>query len=634
MIKDVQSAKECLKQERQLLAQKDKELAQQRLKTAAAEELAEQAAQTAADAARAAIAARDEAAAATRQLVGVRAQMQQLEAQCRELGQAVASVSQQDGSRVPEGMQQRLEQLQSQQNGMLAEMQRWRAALQPLAALAAATHGVSAASAMLPAAPLAAPAPAAPPSAVAAAVSPTRKGAQQRKRQRGPTSPTQERQRAGKAAAQPTAAPVPEPPRVLSAAEVRAKAVQAMQAQEVTGKRAREPLAARARANAFTDVPGLTETAAQPPAKRAKLPAAAPGQPATRPPQPPAAAGRAAAPGRAAAAAEAAAAGVAAARESESLELSANERHVEQQREQDTAADEAAHLLGRITSVLGPGPGGSDGGGLTLAVVHSVAADLQLRLANQRLPLPLLLTCFETAVLECAAPTPQLQYLQLDAAEVEAGQQHAATAAAAQTAGVTCPPDAAWFADGTEGEQQLAVGGTPLPRFAAVWCSRDALASHRLQWLLHCAAHIQKLERQYAAAAEAAGGPLSGLAGGARQPFPPALRLHMHRLVVGCCLAVSSKGSEAGARDCSSALRHTETEVCALAAAVAGLCRISGNAEVRVAALGYALVGSDVRACIGSVAAADTLPAVCCWLPAGLRAVIVTVIPITSCMLQ
>jgi hypothetical protein len=48
------------------------------------------------------------------------------------------------------------------------------------------------------------------------------------------------------------------------------------------------------------------------------------------------------------------------------------------------------------------------------------------------------------------------------------------------------------------------------------------------------------------------------------------LQQHLHRLVLQCCLSSGGAG----------AVRHTETEVCALAAAAAGLCRAGGNPEV------------------------------------------------------
>lgn len=541
-------------EEKQRRAMAEQALQEKQREVATAVGQAEQALQAAQAAAKAAGAARSEAAAATQQLAALRGQLELLQSQ------------------------------QSQQRGMLEEMQRWRAAL-ALAAGGGLGGGA-------PAAALPAPLPAAP---AAPAPGPAASPRRQRQRQQGPASPRHAppaARKASAAAAPPPPPPPPPPPAAPSAEETRAKAVAARQA-AAGGKRPRgaaDAAAAPAQANVFADLMGDLQAGAKRPRQAA---APAPVAAAARAAAAPAGQQRRGAP-------PAAPAPAAAAPGEPSLAVSANELHVEQQREQATAVEEAAQQLGRITA---GGPGGP-GGELSVEAVRQVAAELHRRLIEERLPLPLLLSCFESAVLACAAAKPQMQYLQLYLQQQQAGgDQQQAEAAAAAAAAAACPA-AAWFEAGPEargGQQQAGggQGGGSLPAFAAVWSSREALAGHHLPWLLHCAAWMQQLERQYAGAAAAAAGSPRAQPRRGGQPLLASLRQHLHRLVLGCCLAARRPGGKAGCggSDFSSALRHTETEVCTLAAAAAGLCRATGDGEVRPDAAGPP--GSRCSACWG-----------------------------------
>lgn len=587
----------------QALEAQRQEVARAQAAAAAAAESARSAQAQAAAAARAADGARADAAAARQQLSAVQAQLQRLQAVCDSMQAQVAgsaAVATQQAQQLPgpeaAALQGQLEALQAEQAAMQQQLQRWQSALTPFAMAAASLVGGDAGAAAAAAAAVARPAAGLPlPAPVAA---PAAAPAQGRRRGGGaagpavagstaaPTSPRQprgkaaqqkeqkdQRQReAGEAEAQRRAAllaaAAPEKPE-----DVRARAVAARQAAAAAGAAGAGMKRPRTGPDGFGAAPAQVDVLAEAlalPAKRARQAAPAAGgaaaggaSPRSQPaPQQQQQRGAAAGAPTAAAAAPPAEA---------SLAISANELAVEQQREQLTAADEAAQLLGRIAA----GSGGD--GSVSEKVVHYVAAQLQLMHAERRLPLPLLLACFETAVLECAEPKPQPHRLQSWAAAVQDAQPRLPPATRAAPSG--------WFGQAQQAQpaQQQATGGEAtgggsgvLP-FAPVWCTREAFTSHRLHWLLHCAAHVQHLQQQYAAAQVALGKhPAQQCVAG----FAEALQQHLHRLVVRCCMAGSPHDSTAGRKGSSSVLRHTETEVCALAAAAAGLCRVAGDAHV------------------------------------------------------
>ncbi len=611
-LKDEQ-AKRAMAEE--ALAAQRQEVARAQAAAAAAAESARSAQTQAAAAVKAADGARADAAAARQQLAAVQSQLQRLQALCDSMQAQVAATGSAAAAAPPPpqlagpeaaALQGQLETLQAEQAAMRQQLQRWQAALTPFAMAAAGLVGggvdasaAAAAATMAPvaAAALAAPAAApaiAPAAAPAAAPAPGRRrggGAAGAGAAGGTAAPTSPRQPRGKAARQKEqqqreageaeaqrrvallAASAPEKPE-----DVRARAVAARQAAAAAataGVGAKRP---RTGGDGFGSAPAQADVLAGAlalPSKRARQAAPAAGgagggvaSPRSRPNPPQQQQQQ-----RRGAAVVAPTAAAAAPAAEASLAISANELAMEQQREQLTAADEAAQLLGRITA--------GSGSSISQKVVHEVAAQLQLMHDDCRLPLPLLLACFETAVLECAAPKPQAHHLV--AAAAQDAQPAALPAAHAAPGG--------WFEQ--QQQQPLLPGsaadlGGSVP-FAAVWCSREALTSHRLHWLLHCATHLQRLQVQYAAAQAAARGqPAPQLTG-----FADALQQHLHRLVVRCCLAGSMRSSAAGRKSSSSALRHTETELCALAAAAAGLCRAAGDADV---SLGCRLVWVGVGA--------------------------------------
>lgn len=575
VLRRAEKTKVELKEETAKRQMAERALEEQRAEVQAAHEAAAAAARTAAAAHQqaavatsAADAARSDAAKVQRELAAVQVQLQRLQAQCdgmqRQLAGGAPATSKQaqqlqlDGS-VPAAVQGQLAAMQQ-------EMQKWRAALKPLAALGVVLGADAGAAAPLPALPASAAAADGQPAehqAAAGATSPRRprRQAHAAAAPQGTGPASKEAAAAEQAAAERAkraaalAAAQPEKPE-----DVRARAVAARQAAAVGGVGGAGKAGGiradgkRVAAEAFGAAPAgasvfaaVEAGASRQPPKRPRQPA--PAADATAPRSQPAQKQQRdrAAPPPPPPAAEA------------SVAISANEGAMEQQREQATAADEAAQLLGSITG----------GGSLSLQQVKQVAAVLQVRLSNT-LPLPLLLACFETAVLECAAAKPQAQHLLLPGAEK--GVHHEEAEAAAEAA-----PDS-WFEPGplldTHQQQQPSSGAEAVSPFAAVWCSREALTCHRLQWLLHCARHVQHLQQQLAAAWAAEGpSPQQHPSGQRPMPFADALRQHLHREALRCCLAASSGSS------CS--VRHTETEACALAAAAAGLCRAGGNAQVR-----------------------------------------------------
>ena len=505
---------------------------------AAAAERAQQRAaaaeQRAAAAERAAVAARDEAVVVWRQLEAQRVQA--------DRGGGVAAEQQQQQLGGPA-----VQELQQQVHELAAELHRWHASFAALVSGGSRTHLGSL--------------PPPPPPAAARQQRPR----QPRQRQ-GPTSP---RAPQAAAAALPTAAGTMPPVEAAAqppAEDARAKAVRQVAEQKAAAagtaaapsgggghrgpnKRGRPAAAANGPAAAANVLAEAFESmdGARGGAKRAKAAASAQHQ------------GR----GGGVAPAPAPTAPAAAAAAEASLAISANELPGGQEREQTPAADEAAQLLGSLTASAPPG-------GPDARQLERVAADLHLRLADKRLPLPLLLACFETAVLECAAPQPQPQHLRCGAGEQQEQREGGDGSAALASAS----PEH-WFRVPGGAEAALQQGGPvgDVPPFVAVWCSREALAGHHLAWLLHCAVRIHRLERMRLAASAVAADAAAPRSEGSASGFAAALQRHLHQLVAGCCLAACGAAAAA-------ALRHTETEVCALAAAAAGLCRVFGNVEV------------------------------------------------------
>lgn len=522
---------------------------------AAAREAAATAERQAQRAATAATAAQADASDVRRQLREVQAQLARVQAACESGALAArqqAPAQQQQGvlsAAAAAALQEKVE-------GMAAELGRWRAALGPLAALAAGT-GVSGPGLAPPPAP--APAPARPtspqkqrrgrkPAAAAAgpaAAAVTGVGGA------GPASP-----RGAQATAEAAATAPPQPP----AEDARARAVRQVAARQAEGAAAAARGPPAAAANVFVDALGSLEAGR--PAKRAKRAAQQAGQQQAAAPQPVPAPPAPAEP---------------------SLAVSANDLPAGHPREHPAAADEAAQLLGGITAAAASG-----GPGISLEAVRRAAADLHFRLAEGRLPLLLLVRCFETAVLDAAASAPQ-GHLQLQGGG-GVQQQSGAAEAVAEAA-----PDG-WFGSGPlgasngdgRGDEEARHGGGP--PFAAVWCKREALAGRHLPWLLHCAAEVQRLHSARAAAAAA----LAAASEDSEQPacsgssdgesFAAALRQHMHREVLSWCLAAGNKaGADVGSGGgcgAGSRVRHTETEACALAATTAALCRMAGDLEV------------------------------------------------------
>lgn len=505
----------------------------------------------------AAAAAQSEAADVRRQLREVQAQLARVQAAC-ESGAAAArrdAPAQQQqgalGAAAAAALQERVER-------MAAELERWRAALGPLAALAAGSAasgpGLAPPPAPVPAPPrLASPQKQRRGRRPAAAAAAAAGGTGDR-----PTSP-----REAQAAAAAAGAAPPQP----AAEDARARAVRQVAARQAEAAAAAKRGPPAAAANVFAEALGNLEAGR--PAKRAKQAAqlASQQQPAAQ-----------AAANAAAAAPRVATPTVAPAEPS--LAVSANALPGGQPREHPAAADEAAQLLGSITAAAAPG-----GPGVSLEAVRRAAADLHFRLAEDRLPLLLLVRCFETAVLEGAASAPQGHLLRLPGDDE--GQRQSSAAAAEAS------PDG-WF-----GPAPLCAGssreiGAPRlpeaagPPFAVVWCRREALARRHLPWLLHCAAEIQRLHSARAAAAAA----LAAVSEDSEQPagsggetgdsFAAVLQRHMHREVISWCLAAgrgAGGGNRGGGR--GGRVRHTETEACALAAATAALCRMAGSVEVR-----------------------------------------------------
>ena len=181
-----------------------------------------------------------------------------------------------------------------------------------------------------------------------------------------------------------------------------------------------------------------------------------------------------------------------------------------------------------------------------------------------------MLAGFENAVRECAAPI------------------------ARPLGRLALPPPQSWFeaapaAAAVEGAAEAARGtaggAAPAPAFAAVWCSEDALRCHTLRWLVLCAL---RLDIDLGAAGP---GPAGGPSG-----FCDTLRGRLHRLAVANCLrgragAAAPVGAAAAAAEDGIAAeqrvvfererRMAVTELCAVAAAAAALCRAAGQLQVR-----------------------------------------------------
>jgi hypothetical protein len=221
-------------------------------------------------------------------------------------------------------------------------------------------------------------------------------------------------------------------------------------------------------------------------------------------------------------------------------------------------------MLAHVTGATGTGP--------TVAVVEAVASELVERLSDRRLPLPLLLACFETAVLECAAPRPQLQYMQGAAAALQQPDERQQQGSSAALA-AACPDR--WFA-GRDGIDTAHGDELARPTFAAVWAAREALKGHQLPWLLRCAQRVSQKYQSFVTLVKLVQ-PRPDLDG---VPLSERLCEHLHRLVLSCCLAARGAPAVDNGGSGGGTAQHTETEVCALAAALAGLCRASGNAQV------------------------------------------------------
>lgn len=552
----LKEAEQAGEQARRQATQAQQALTEEQRRRLMAEQAAAAAKAAAAAAERQAQRAEAAASAAQSDAADVRRQLRQVQAQLARVQAACDSGAVAARQEAPAQQQQDVQSaaaaaaLQEKVERLAAELDRWRAALGPLAALAggSAHSGPSLAP---PPAPAPAPARVASPQKQRRGRKPASAAAPGGAVER-PTSPTGVQAAAAVAAAAP-----PQPP----AEDARARAVRQVAARQAEAAAAAKRGPPAAAANVLAEALGSLEAGR--PAKRAKQAAQQASQP-----QPAARPAVHALPAAPVAPAE------------PSLAVSASAPPGGHPHEHPAAADEAAQLLGSITAAASPG-----GPGISLEVVRRAAADLHFRLAEDRLPLLLLVRCFETAVLDGAASAPQGQLLQLPGDE---DGQHQAGAAAAEAS-----PDA-WFglgplgpgSGGDSGEQQLRDTGHEQlrdpgePPFAVVWCKREALAGRHLPWLLHCAAEIQRLHSARAAAAAALAAASedserpAGSGSGTGESFAAVLQQHMHREVLSWCLAAGSRAGSGGG------LRHTETEACALAAVAAALCRMSGDVEV------------------------------------------------------
>ena len=236
----------------------------------------------------------------------------------------------------------------------------------------------------------------------------------------------------------------------------------------------------------------------------------------------------------------------------------------------------------------------------------------------------MLLVALELSVLHCALPHPQPSFLRWWRRQLELGaagggggegapdQGHAGEAAlgalpgpwswfqdAAGTAGTAATAAAAAGAGGAQGDR----APPPPPRvpFAAVWCSREALLAGRLPWLLHCAVELrcggggggqagppppQQQQQQGQEDEEQQEGHHHQQQGRQQQqrwqqhqqrtssgsPLVAALRTHLGDVVVDAFVP--------GGAHLGHGSHHAEAELCAAAAAAAGLCRLEPNPMV------------------------------------------------------
>ncbi|GAB4816824.1 hypothetical protein N2152v2_003870 [Parachlorella kessleri] len=251
----------------------------------------------------------------------------------------------------------------------------------------------------------------------------------------------------------------------------------------------------------------------------------------------------------------------------------------------------------------------------SMQVVRSVAADLAQAVLQEGFQIELVRAQFISKLLDCAALQPRLGAVQPNSLlKLAAPSAEQWPSSQPTTLAVVGLPPHMWF----QWAQQQSTckvelkacpgqGTSPHP-YIAVWCQESALGGHTLRWLLHCALQLDaELASRSTVQQDGAGSPAEAVARHPPGGFCQGLRAELHRRVVEDCLTKAA-GAAGGGRGgggkrggvgqaqpderANGPGTHgleqvfqaapgplAETELCAAAAAVAGLCRLDGQVQ-------------------------------------------------------